>query len=189
MSRSKKKIVEKFHYSPSEIVYSPGWCTEDFRSADKQRELDRIRTKTQNADNLGQLLQLIEDEQICSFHVFMKLVYTHHPNFRECAIQNHSLLRDVIRDKRYDVSCGFSDMNYKQVCNELKAQRSLCSEQDEKISELWMTISQLTGEKYKVEEKILELQTHLEEAQRFSKYLIEKNTQLQELLEFEEIKL
>lgn len=170
-------------------MYSPGWCTEDFRSADKQREIDRTRTKTQNADNLGLLLKLIEDEQICSFHVFMNLVYTHYPNFRECAIQNHALLRDVIRDKRYDASCGFSDMNYKQVCNELKTQRALCLDQDEKISELWETIAKLHGEKCKAEETILEMQTHLEEAQRFTKYLVEKNSQLQELLQFEEIEL
>ena len=71
MSRKKKvqQIQQKHHYQPSEIVYSSGWCTSDFRSADKQRVIDREDSKEKRALAVYRLLHFIDSEKIVSFSV------------------------------------------------------------------------------------------------------------------------
>ena len=63
--------------------------------------------------------------------------------YKRLLFKTMHFLRDYIRDKRYDVSCGFADMDYKTVCKELKEQREANYEQETRISDLWDTIRDL----------------------------------------------
>lgn len=177
----------KYKYDKDKLYFSPGWRTADFRSADRNREIERAERKQKNADGLGTLFQFIDDNEICSFAVFMREIYKQCPNLKELAVQNHGLLRDYIRDKRYDVACGFADLDYKTVCKQLKQQRAENYELENRISELWDTIKGLTAEREKFKEKSIEQSSILEDTNRLNRTLLLHIKELQEMLEFEKI--
>lgn len=189
MSRRKKrtKPEEKHKYLPSDIVYSSGWCTDDFRLADKTRQLERDRRKQENALALGEIFALIESENITSPAHLVRFIYQHYPNLNTLLINKWSVLRDYVNSRRFDISCGFVDMPYSEVCKQLKASELHRVELDEKISDLWEIIDNLGQEKNKNRDRILELETRLEEVQNFSNSLVKRNLELQKLLEFEEL--
>lgn len=182
-------MSEKYVYSPSDLVFSPGWVTSDFRSADKQRKLERDSNKAQNAENLGKLFAFIEENEICSFAVFMREIYKHYPQYETVAVQNHAIIRDYIRDKRFDVSCGFADLDYKQVCKELKVARDCNAGFEDKINDLWETIRSITAEREQWKEEYLKTRTVLSDTLRLNQQLLKSNANLNEMLGFEEIPL
>ena len=120
MSRRKKRNIDKFHYSPSDIHYSSGWCTESFRLADKQRQIDRDQRKAENAAALGIFWDWIEQKNFLSFWAFMCFVYKEHSELKELFVANHGLIRDAIYSRANDIAAGFTDLDYNQVCDQLR---------------------------------------------------------------------
>lgn len=104
MSRRKKRTPkeQKHKYSSQDIVYSSGWCTADYRLADKQRDLERDQRKKQNAESFGVLLELIHENQIRSLSKFTEMIYKNHPNLSTVLLQYYSNIRDYIRSYSND---------------------------------------------------------------------------------------
>lgn len=190
MGRKKKKVSDlqvKHSYPPEALVFSPGFKIENYRRAEKQREIDRDARKKANAENLKDIFQLIDDENICSFAVFMRLVNRKYPNYCTIAVQNHAIIRDFIRDKRYDVSCGFADLDYKQVCNLLKASKQANLDLEESIKQLREEYRCLLDQKNKWYEEYLKKCTSLDESMKLINGLLDTNRKLNYMLGFEEL--
>lgn len=185
--KSKRQPVEKHIYSSQEIVYSSGWRTEDFRLAEKQRQFERDARKVQDSRVLGELYEIIESENIVSLAHFIRLIYSRYPDLAVVLRANHAQIRDFISSRRYDISCGFTDMPYGKVCEMLKAAQLECVQLDSKVGELWQVIDQDKRTLKSNELELAKLRQSLEESQSFTKYLVERNHELLELLDFEEI--
>lgn len=102
MARHHKSRAPKHVYSLHELHFSDNWCTEDFRLAEKQRELDRDKKKEQNCENVGIILELIDSENIRSFSKLVRLIYQHHSNLRSVLLGNSYFLRDYLRSLSND---------------------------------------------------------------------------------------
>lgn len=177
----------KHKYDKDKLYFSSGWVTADYRSADRNREIERTERKKQNADGLGELFQIIDGNEICSFAVFMRYIYKHYPNLRELAVQNHSLLRGYISDKRFDVACGFADMDYKQVCNELKSAKQQMLDYEESIVELRQSLSRAVHDREQLALDLKQKENYVEDTNRLNRRLLSRLNELQEMLEFEKI--
>lgn len=191
MSRRKKRTksvpIKKYIYPPSALVYSPGWRIEDFRTADRQRELERDARKVANTETLRDLIALVDSEEICSFAVFMRYVYEHAPNLAVSAVQNHTIMRDFIRDKRFDVSCGFADMSYKDVCRLLKVEKQNNLDLESAVTELRAELLRIQDERQKWYEEYLKKCTALDESFTLVQKLLESNQRLSDMVGFEKI--
>lgn len=188
MSRRRKAPkADKYMYSSQEIVYSSGWRTEDFRLAEKQRQIERDARKEQNSKVLGEMFGIIEEENIVSLACFVRLIYSRYPQLATAYATNHAQIRDFISSRRFDISCGFTDMPYNKVCAMLKAAQLHEIELEDKVSDLWEIITHDKEDLCKQRDRILELETSLEQSQRLCKSLISSNLQLSELLSFEEL--
>lgn len=187
MSRRKKHPEEKHQYSSQEIVFSSGWVTSDFRLAEKQRQIDRDYRKEQESAALGTLYDLIETENIVSLAYFVRFLYAHHPQLATLYKSNHQLIRDYISSRRYDISCGFTDIPYGKVCQMLKSEQARSVELDTKVTKLYQTIDTDKRKLKDDEKKIAELKQSVYELQLFSQRLLERNSELLELLDFEEL--
>lgn len=185
--KSKRHPVEKHIYSSQEIVYSSGWRTEDFRLAEKQRQIERDARKVQDSRVLGVLYEIIETENIVSLAHFVRLVYTRYPDLAVVLRANHAQIRDYINSRRFDISCGFTDMPYGKVCEMLKNAELRNIELDDKNNQLWQIIDADKRELIKRRDRILELETCLEQVQTLNASLVNRNLQLSELLQFEEL--
>lgn len=101
MSRKSKKRSSgsgSAQYDKSEIHYSSSWCIERFRSADKQREIDREQRKQAETDSIFLLIGAIEENKIMTFPAFLRYVVQHMPQYKVIATHNHQLFRNYIRD-------------------------------------------------------------------------------------------
>lgn len=190
MSRRKKiQPVEKHHYSPQEIVYSSGWVTAEFRLADKQRQLERDLRKKQESVALGTLYDIIETENIVSLSYFVRFLYSHYPELVVLYKANHQLVRDYINSRRFDISCGFVEMPYNEVCKLLKSSELYVSELENKICDLYNVID-IDKKNLKSNELLIaQLRQSIEEQQSFIQSLIVKNHELSHLLDFENVPL
>lgn len=191
MSRRRKKAKpgEKHIYSAQEIVFSPGWRTEDFRLADKQREILRDEKNRKRVECLGDLFGLIEDLNIVSFSHLVRYVYAHRSDLAQTLKESSTYVRYYVDSRRFDISCGFVDMPYNKVCEMLKHAETHIHELDEKIGFYIQTLSTNRDDIKRLELENAQLKQSIYEQQLFTKHLLDTNNQLRELLEYEEIKL
>lgn len=189
MSRRKKQAaqVEKFHYFPSDIHYSSGWVTEQFRLAEQQRKIDREQSKEDNAKALGVIWELIDELNCVSFWAFLGYIYKNKPELKVLVVGNHSLIRDAIYSRSNDIAAGFVDMDYNEVCNLLKVANENTLELEDSVKELRKELRYKTDNQQKLEERILELETMLEQSNKFAQYMVQKNNELFDLLQSEPI--
>lgn len=178
---------EKHQYSPQEIVYSSGWCIDDFRLADRNRQLERERKKQQDAQTLGILYQIIEDENIVSLAYFVKLLYEQYPELTQIYSSKAVQIRDYISSRRYDITCGFVDYPYNKVCEMLKHEQSRTVQLDNKITKQCETINEYEKWLKQYQEQVAQLKQSLYEQQLFTQKLLARNSELLGLLEFEEL--
>ena len=183
--RRKKNHQEKHIYSKKEIVFSSGWITENFRLADRQREILRDAKKATNIENLSTLFELIEVENIVSFAHLVRFVHLNRPELRQLLKENSTYLRYFIDSRRFDLSCGFVDLPYNKVCEMLKHSELHVQELDEKLKHYIQTLGQNRDEIKKLELENAHLKQSISENQDFVKYLLEKNKDLKEMLDSE----
>lgn len=100
--RKKKQSGEKHKYDFSDIVFSPGWRTEDYRLADKQRQIERDSKKDEDSLKFGALLQLIKDTETRSLSRFTDLVFTQYPQLSGSLLQFYPNLDRYIRSLAAD---------------------------------------------------------------------------------------
>lgn len=177
----------KHHYDASELHYSSGWCTEDFRLAEQQRQILRDERKQANAVCCGAILDIVESENIVSYAHLSRVVFSQHFDLKETLLQNHCHIKYYIDSRRQDISCGFVDYPYNKVCEMLKHEQAYNSELDTKCGNL---LHQITDDHKKMKAQELEiarLRQSIEELQSFSKHLIERNQELLDMLSFEEL--
>ena len=174
MSRRRKaKFGTKHIYSSQEIVYSSGWITEDYRLAERQRQIERDARKEQDSKTLGEIFGIIESENIVSLAHFVRLLYSRYPQLAIVYRANHAQIRDFISSRRYDISCGFTDMPYGKVCEMLKSAQLQCVELDTKVGELWQVIDKDKRTLKSNELELAKLRQSLEESQSFTDGLTE----------------
>lgn len=184
MSRRKKKNAEKHQYNPSEIHYSSGWVTEDFRKADKQRQLERDERKEQNAKCLGELIGIIEEDNIVSLSYFVRLIYTKFPNLAEVYIHNHNQIRDYISSRRYDISCGFVDMPYNKVCEMLENAQKENSDLQSKCGDYILRQNSDFKKIRDLETKVKTLQAGVVHQTELVQTLLKRTHEYEEMLSF-----
>ena len=105
MKMSKIKAV----YDESEISFTEDWCTADYRTAEKQRVLDRAERNEKKLSGVGAVKSIIASEDICSFSYLVKYVDEHYPELSGIVLEKAPYFGRIVDSKRYDVSCGFSD--------------------------------------------------------------------------------
>lgn len=188
MSRKRKKQASEKHvYSSGSIFYSSGWCTADYRTSDIQRELDRKHKKEIRSDQLLDIERFCEQEEIYSFSLLVRRITKEFPELRQTVIENYSYLNYFLNSRRYDVSCGFSKMSYKDVCAHLKASELREIELEDKVNDLWQCINDKASENTKLKENLANLQGSFEQSQLLCNSLIRRNLELQEMLSFEKL--
>lgn len=185
--RQKTKTSEKHKYFPQEIVFSSGWVTEDFRLADKQRQIERDERKANTMQAYSEIIGIIEEENILSLAYLTRLILTQYVQYKPHLKELAPLLRDYLNSRKNDVACGFADMTYNQVCKAYKSAQLHEIELQDDINELWQVINDLKCSETKKRDRILELETRLDEVQKFSNHCVQRNIELQKLLEFDKI--
>lgn len=177
----------KHHYDASELHFSSGWCTEDFRLAEQQRQILRDERKQANAVCCGAILDIVESENIVSYAHLSRVVFSQHFDLKETLLQNHSHIKYYIDSRRQDITCGFVDYPYNQVVKMLKHEQERTVYLDNKVTKQCETINEYEKWLKQYQEQIAQLKQSLYESQLFSKKLIERNHELLDMLSFEEL--
>lgn len=185
MSRRKRNSnAEKHQYKPSDIHYSSGWVTEDFRLADKQRQIERDQRKQENCKALGALYDIIETENVVSLAHFVRLVYSSYPQLVEVYVHNHQHIRDYIASRRYDISCGFVDMPYNKVCELLENAQKENSELQSKCGDYILRQNSDFKKIRDLETKVKTLQGGLLHQSELVQTLLKRTHEYEEMLSF-----
>lgn len=189
MSRRKKSgvAVEKFHYNPEDIIYSSGWITSKFRLAEQQRKIDREQSKLDNAQALGVIWELIDELNVVSFWWFLGYIYRNKPDLKVLVVSNHTIIRDAIYSRANDISAGFTDMDYNEVCKNLKVANENNLELEDHLEELRKELRYKTSVQKNLETKINELESMLRQSNAFALKLVQKNNELTAFLDSEKI--
>lgn len=99
MARRKKAKPEQKHvYQFSDIVFSSGWRTEDYRLAEKQRALDRRDKKAVNASAVSEIFKIFKASNIVGLAKFTDYMFEKHFDLVPDFLGNFNLFRDYIRD-------------------------------------------------------------------------------------------
>ena len=99
MRKKKRKNTEKHIYSPSLIVYSAGWRIEDYRLADKQRQIERDQRKQADSLTVGCIFDVLNDLKCFSVSAFTDIIFRNYPQYIEVYLHHFNTFRDYIRDK------------------------------------------------------------------------------------------
>ena len=79
--------MSKAQYKPSEFISSPSWDLNRFLSADRKREIDRTAKKEERAEIVFSLFDYIEENNICSFSKFLRIVSTSLPQYKAIVLE------------------------------------------------------------------------------------------------------
>lgn len=104
--------MSKAQYSPSEFIASPSWDLNRFLSADRKREIDRTAKKEERAEIVFSLFDYIEENNICSFSKFLRIVSSSLPQYKAIVLEKHTIFRDFIKD-RFDYNSYFNEVELK----------------------------------------------------------------------------
>lgn len=103
MARKRKKAnSEKYQYSLSDIVFSPGWKTEEYRLADVQRRIDRSEKKLSDAVIFGNILDIIKENKFTSIYKLTNYIYLNYPELSPYLLQYYNQFRDYLRSLAHD---------------------------------------------------------------------------------------
>ena len=150
--------IDKHIYDASEIVYSDDWCIADYRTAEKQRLIDRNERFNSKLHGVAAVKAIIEDECICSFSYLVKYIDSHFPELSGIVLEKAPYFGRIVDSKRYDVSCGFSDMSYKDVCKMLEHERSVNNDLDNRLEECHKAMAKRVEEYVRLKHRYDELQ-------------------------------